>query len=143
MTDSLLLNDIELISDHEEDELDAITQPMIAEGEISVVSNISDYLVCINCAGNVRTVSKTMGSYTKCNATVKLSKCKANQSACLIIVNDNDKKWQPTAYNKQLQDIITTISGDSITERLLAVTHIKVIGHKKCDSKCTHFSLMI
>uniref|UniRef100_A0A1X7T045 Replication factor A C-terminal domain-containing protein n=1 Tax=Amphimedon queenslandica TaxID=400682 RepID=A0A1X7T045_AMPQE len=68
------IKDIELISDHKEEAFEEIIQPMIAEGEISAVLNISDYLVCINCNRNVQTVNQTMGSCTKCNATVKLAK---------------------------------------------------------------------
>ena len=91
------IQDIELISDYDEDDLLSLPLKMIAEGEISAILSVTDYLACVSCNGHVNTVNETIGKCTKCGATLKLSKCSSNKSARFIISSHDGKKWQLTA----------------------------------------------
>ena len=52
------IQDIELISDYDEDDLLSLPLKMIAEGEISAILSVTDYLACVSCNGHVNTVNE-------------------------------------------------------------------------------------
>ena len=120
------IQDIELISDYDEDDLLSLPLKMIAEGEISAILSVTDYLACVSCNGHVNAVNETIGKCTKCDATLKLSKCSSNKSARFIISSDDGKKWQLTAYDEELHLMTINCTGDTILDKLLNTTTLKL-----------------
>ena len=71
-------------------------------------------------------VNETIGKCTKCGATFKLSKCSSNKSARFIISSDDGKKWQLTAYDEELHLMTINCTGDTILDKLLNTTTLKL-----------------
>ena len=107
----------------EEEVYDEVTQLQsieeVADGQIISVLSTTDYSSCVACNGSIIPVSDTLAKCIKCRATMKISNCTSCKSAKLLILDSLKKKWNLTAYNKQLEDIIQEASGDSLEEKLL------------------------
>uniref|UniRef100_A0A1X7U897 Replication factor A C-terminal domain-containing protein n=1 Tax=Amphimedon queenslandica TaxID=400682 RepID=A0A1X7U897_AMPQE len=91
----------------------------VTDGQIILVLSTTDYLSCVACSGSIIHISDTLAKCTKCRATMKISNCTSCKSARLLILDNLKKKWNLTAYNEQLEDIIQEASGDSLEEKLL------------------------
>ena len=80
--------------------------------------------------GTVHTLNSTIA------VTQKLNQCSQSKSAQFVIINNESKKFHITAYNKQLETLLTGHEYMSIEERLLMNTNITVhFNTKKCPSK--------
>ena len=89
---------------------------------------VTDYLTCINCStGTVRTLNSTIGKCSKCAATQKLNQCSQSKSAQFVIVNNENEKYHITAYNEQLETLLTEHEYMSIEKRLLMNTNVTVL----------------
>ena len=123
--------DIQEVSDDDEFELQAEITPMVAKGEISAVMQISDYITCVNCNGNVLTTNTLIGKCSKCKPTVKLNRCHTTQSAKFIISSEGNTNWHLIAYNDELMAIIKDVDGASIENKLFNSGELKLFYDKQ------------
>ena len=72
-----------IVSSDPEDEVIKGRQSM--EGEITAVLSVSQYFLCMSCKAKVNKINNTLGYCSKCDATVKLSKCTNNSSAKIVV----------------------------------------------------------
>ena len=127
--------DIENISDDDEGLIEpnyGLLAIMTVTGEIIAVQSVTDYLTCINCStGTVRALNSTIGKCTKCATTQKLNQCSQSKSAQFVIINNEYKKFHITAYNEQLETLLTEHEYMSIEERLFINTNVTVHFYTK------------
>lgn len=116
------------ISDEDNDETLDLLQPaiMTTTGDIAAVININNYSTCISCKGSVLPTSKTIGTCSKCGASVKLTKCIGSKSAKILLSNSFGKTWSLTAYNDHIDSLIKGEDGMTIEEKLFNVSEVTI-----------------
>ena len=91
-------------------------------GEIVTVIRCDNYRSCTNCSSKITEATPTMGQCSKCRAYTKLSKCRRNKTATVIIQSDDDSaQYQATAFGTVLDGITEDVSEEiAIVEKLIA-----------------------
>ena len=90
------------MSSDPEDEVIKGRQSM--EGEITAVLSVSQYFSCTSCKAKVNKINNTLGYCSKCDSTVKLSKCTNNSSAKIVVedISHTNLTLQPSLMSLKL-----------------------------------------
>ena len=97
----------------------------VAEGEITAVLSVDDYISCVSCKGKVKALSEIVGECLKCCAKVKMSRCGRNTSVKFVVEGSEDKSWRLTAFKEQVDAIVSDQQGNSIEDKMLSAPPMK------------------
>ena len=116
----------EVVSDEEGEERGEEGQH-VAEGEIIAVLCVDEYPNCVSCKGKINAVSDVMGECMKCRAKVKLSRCGKSIRAKFMVEGVEKKSWCLTAFNDEVEAMVSGESGESTEEKMLSAPVMKFI----------------
>ena len=89
----------DVFCDDEEEIVPGGKRQSVAEGEIAAVLCVDDYSSCVSCRGKVRAISSVVGNCMKCNAKVKLTRCRKSKSVRFVVNQAGGKTWQLAAFD--------------------------------------------
>ena len=101
-------------------------QPLLGykeiDGDIVAVLGMDEYLSCISCKSKVKELNNTIG---ECACKIKISRCKKSVNVRFIVEGKEGKTWHLTAFNEQVQGIVTDENGVSLEEQMLMTSNMK------------------
>ena len=85
----------------------------------------------MKCKAKVTAVSAVMAECYKCGAKIKLSKCPLHRTALIVVETKSGAQHRDTVFDKELEAIIESVAGSSVTEKLLMAPNVKLSINSK------------
>ncbi len=106
-------------------EADSVGGAKVVKGEIVGVVGCDTYNSFRSCKAKVVEVGKVVGECSKCGMKMKMARCGKSIAARLVIEDEEGKEHMATAFNDVVDDIIRSVEGENVEEKMLCAPAMK------------------
>lgn len=100
-------------------------------GELVGIVSCEEYASCLSCNAKVGKYSDVIGECTKCGMRQKLSKCGKSIAVQFIVEDEKKRKLRVCAFNDVITEMVSGISGECLSDKLLSTPKMKFIINTK------------